>query len=916
MPPLSVPAAPLIGRTIDGRFKILELLGEGGMGQVYLAEQTSIGRKVALKVLSPLFGDEDRIKDRFRNEAALASRLNHPNTVIIYDFGLTEDGLMFIAMEFIEGKSLRDELDLLGAMDWRRVVGIVRQICGSLQDAHEKAIIHRDLKPENIMLLTRSDATDVVKVLDFGVAKILSDTDRHTKRGLTAPNEIFGTPEYMSPEQARGDEMSPSTDIYSLGIILYRMLSGELPFDGNTPIAILAKHLADTPPKLETADVSPVIPVSLCETVTACLAKVPEARPSSMKDLAAALDAIVSAEDGRMKAGPDVSAAGIAQPRHVDAALKADPRRASDDGSDGDAVGTPVRGTAMLAGGQVDSSFGINVSVGEVSAPDRLPEELPEVDTRSPKEQTLDKLMARIRSKKEFPAVSRHISELNTKVSNDDTSASQLSNVILKDTSLTAKLIRLANSPYYGGGRGQITMVSRAVVLMGFDAVREAALGLLLFDHLQSTNPTQAAELRETAVGSLMGAIIAKEQAKQLGGVNKEEAFVCAMFHNLGKHAAIFYLPDEMGAVRAKMENGTSEDDAFLEVFGVSMDELGQALARQWDFPEQILSTMRKVPDGPLKRAKGKGERLHFLSSFSSELVKAAAITDPSLRKLAFTELAGKYGTSLKLDVDGITTLMDDSLEKIEDYARQMNLRPSESELLKKMLVGAGKHPALVSEAPVDVARLKTTDSGKLTRPSDMAEEEYHAVIAEIAAEELAAKERVFEEGLAEVSASIRGRFDLNGVMLMVLETMYRGLGLNRVIFCLNDVRTKTLRGRFGFGENVEELIPIFHFPAMGRSDVFTHAMSTGEDAIVVNRSDRPLPLKIPLWYKNLIDAPQFLLFPIRVQQFPAALFYGDLKDSDLEIRPVLMTQMRELRDHAVRAMETANTPRGGRGRK
>lgn len=899
MPPpkLAPPADPLIGRTIDGRFKIEKLLGEGGMGRVYLAEQTSIGRPVALKLLSPGLGSDERLNDRFRNEASLASRLNHPSTVIIYDFGVTSDGLLFIAMELLEGKSLKDELDLCPQMEWRRTAAIAKQICGSLQDAHDKAIIHRDLKPENIMILQRNLEKDLVKVLDFGVAKILVDNDWKAKRGITAPNEIFGTPEYMSPEQARGDDMSPSTDIYSLGVILFRMLSGRLPFDAPTPIAVLAKHLGEAPPALGACMGKKTLPASFEALVMECLSKQTAGRPKSMDEMRVRLDALLSAGETPL---PTILPVNDVLPTEVSVG----------GGNKADDV-VRILASPPLTPDTSDEK----VESGSQAASEQefrrftLIEPNPQ---KSAREQTLEKLLSRIKSRRDFPAISRNISELNSKVGMVKTSASQLANVILKDTSLTTRLIKLANSPFYGNTRGRITMVSRAVVLMGFEAVREAALGLLLFDHLQSADPTRASELQDAGIFALMSGIIAKENAWRMNGINKEEAFICAMFHNLGRQGAIFYLPDEMNEIRALVESGKSEDKAVQEIIGVTFDDLGQELAKQWDFPDQIRNTMVKLSGGQLEKPKNKEEKLRHMAGFATEMTRLASLGDPVNRKAAFAAFMTRFDESIKISEEEISDVVTDSLAKMEDYAKHMNLRPAESKLVKEIHRTMGTIRDVKEEAPASKSQM--SHSGRILRAPDMTDDEYAALIREAVAEETARKEQILKDGIEEVTASMKGRFDLNTVMLAVLESMYRALGFHRVFFCLYDVRTKTLRARFGFGKEIDELLPDFHFSPKGGRDVFVTAMSSGEDIAVMNTSDKKYFGQIPAWYKSLVDSPMFCLYPIRIQQFPAAIFYGDMEVADTIIEPVLLEQMSLLREKAAQAIAAIDKDRSRRG--
>ncbi|MDJ0764423.1 MAG: protein kinase [Myxococcota bacterium] len=275
-------ADPLIGSFVGDRFLVHEKLGEGGMGVVYRAEQTAIKRPVALKVLHATLTQDESLHARFHNEAAASSRLTHPNTVTIYDFGRTDSGSLYIAMEFIEGKSLDDEIQEKGPLAWRRASQIAGQICDSLSDAHSHNIVHRDLKPENVMLCKRGGKSDFVKVLDFGIAKMLEDDGTDQRQALTKTGMVFGTPQYMSPEQIRGEKVDHRSDIYSLGVILYQVLTGQLPFTADTPMGVLSKHLVDTPPKFRDTDQTLVIPDAVEAVVMAALAKKPEDRPQTM----------------------------------------------------------------------------------------------------------------------------------------------------------------------------------------------------------------------------------------------------------------------------------------------------------------------------------------------------------------------------------------------------------------------------------------------------------------------------------------------------------------------------------------------------------------------------------------------------------------------------------------------------------
>jgi serine/threonine-protein kinase len=286
---------PLIGRLINGRFKIVSVIARGGMGKVYKAEQAPLGRLCALKVLSPKYeGDRDpEFHKRFFLEASTAAKLSHSNTVTIFDYGQDGDDLYYIAMEYIEGRTLHRALREEGPLDEGRTAHIAGQICRSLREAHGHGVVHRDLKPGNILLSDRADERDLVKVLDFGLVKdVTGEAEDLTQAGL-----FMGSPKYMAPEQILGGEITARTDIYSLGVMMYEMLTGKVPFDRGASVGTLMAHVNDPLPPLR--GVNPKLQASptMENIVYRCLEKEPSKRFNSMKDLLNALKRVGN-EDG------------------------------------------------------------------------------------------------------------------------------------------------------------------------------------------------------------------------------------------------------------------------------------------------------------------------------------------------------------------------------------------------------------------------------------------------------------------------------------------------------------------------------------------------------------------------------------------------------------------------------------------
>src|SRR5882762_2323373 len=275
---MPIPLDPLLGRTLDDKYLLEAKLGVGGMGTVYRAKHLLIDRPVAVKVLNPRFVEDEAAKARFRREAKAAGRLRHTNAVGVTDFGQTTDGYVYIVMELLEGKTLRDLLSKEAPLDVARAVSIMLQVSSAVAAAHDAGIIHRDLKPANIFIVQRSDIPSVVKVLDFGIAKLAADSlDDDDRLTLTQVGAMIGTPRYMSPEQCNGSALTPAADVYSLGVILYEMLTGTVPFSGLTPLAIAMRHSTESPRR--PSEFISSIPPALEEVVLHALEKRPQDRP-------------------------------------------------------------------------------------------------------------------------------------------------------------------------------------------------------------------------------------------------------------------------------------------------------------------------------------------------------------------------------------------------------------------------------------------------------------------------------------------------------------------------------------------------------------------------------------------------------------------------------------------------------------
>ena len=280
----------MIGQLIGGRYRVTGVLGEGGMGIVYVGEQQmgSTVRKVAIKTLHAHLSKDPSVLARFHRECGTVAQLEHPNTIKFYDFGSTPDGTLYIAMEFVAGRSLADVIQH-GPLTPERVIKIMRQVCGALDEAHLQGIIHRDLKPENLVLTDRAGETDFVKVLDFGIAARTESADAQKEQKLTQQGMVLGTPPYMSPEQFTGKALDSRSDIYSLGVMAYEMLAGRLPFDADTPWQWATQHMSVQPIPFEVSAPAKNIPEAMRKAILRALSKHKEDRQPSAREFFAEL---------------------------------------------------------------------------------------------------------------------------------------------------------------------------------------------------------------------------------------------------------------------------------------------------------------------------------------------------------------------------------------------------------------------------------------------------------------------------------------------------------------------------------------------------------------------------------------------------------------------------------------------------
>lgn len=515
--------------------------------------------------------------------------------------------------------------------------------------------------------------------------------------------------------------------------------------------------------------------------------------------------------------------------------------------------------------------------------------------TGAGRQSTLEFLLRRMRHKSDFPALSESVSAIN-KIANSETeSIDKLSNTILKDFALTNKLLRLVNSAYFRpAGGGSISTVSRAVIVLGFEAVRNIAITVLLFEHLQ--NKGNANQLKEDFLRANLAGVLAKDIGATARMRDLEQSFICALFHSLGRLLSQFYFPEESDEIRRVMaQKNCSEESAALQVLGISLEDMGMAVARQWGFPPLIVSSMRKLPAGPVKKPAQQEDRLRVLSGFSNELCDSIAQSTPEIRDRELKKAMTRFAEAIDLNPKDVFQTVQRAVEEVADFARVIHLNLQQTSFGKQMRLFAKK-------GGTEVGDTNDTDfaDGTVLGESDP----LGAVEGEAGLQILDAQ-AILTAGIQDISNTLIDGFQLNDVLRIILETMYRAMGFKRIVLCIRDVKAGAMQGRFGFGPDANELARAFRFPLSFTPDIFHAATSKGVDLLISDINDPKIAGRIPDWYRKAVPAHSFVLFPLNIKGSPVALIYADRDEpGGISIPEKELQLLRTLRNQAVLAIK------------
>ena len=509
---------------------------------------------------------------------------------------------------------------------------------------------------------------------------------------------------------------------------------------------------------------------------------------------------------------------------------------------------------------------------------------------------TLRFLLRRMRSKSDFPALSGIIHEINKIVSSESEGSSKLAQAILQDFSLTNKLLKLVNTVSYSQFGGQINTISKAVSILGFESVRNIAMSLILMDFLQ--NKSQAQDLKDDVISSFFSGIVAVQLSEGASAQVVEETMICAMFMNLGRMIAKFYFFEESEEITRMMEDkGVDEDHAAMKVLGVSYNELGIGIAKTWNFPDRLIAGMQKIKGGKVTMPAGDIGRMSVTVNMANELCSIATVKDPKGKKEALHNIRERYAGVVDGSEERLSSSLEKGLQDLSLRSQVLGLDTTKSVSLKNLRTWldhtvdhkqAGKSKSAALDGPISV---------------DLSIDAQTLVNTEI--ELKVDPEATLSNGIQDVTNTLVGEFKLNDVLQMVLETIYRGLGFKHVIIFSRDVKQGMMLARFGFGENVSAMLPLFRFPLAFEADVFHLALQKELDIVIEDVGAPNIASKIPVWHTKAVDARYFLLLPVVVNKIAVGLIYADMQDAKtLQITPKQLSMLRTLRNQAVLAIK------------
>ncbi|MES9991235.1 MAG: HDOD domain-containing protein [Candidatus Thiodiazotropha sp.] len=515
---------------------------------------------------------------------------------------------------------------------------------------------------------------------------------------------------------------------------------------------------------------------------------------------------------------------------------------------------------------------------------------------------TVEFLLRRMKRKSDFPALSQSVRSINAMADASNKDVNQMAGVIVKDFALTNKILKVVNSAYYGRFSGRIGTVSRAVVVLGTQSIRSLAASLIFFEHIE--NKQQAGYLRDLVSSAMFRATLAHKVAGEIDQHEAEAYFLTGLLNDLGKLLVAFYLPEESQEIERLIEVEHREPiTAQHSVLGVSYEKIGIEIAAQWNFPKTLVDSMKhwQGDHKPVNRI----ERRRLVSAFANEAM--TVMVESGLDdKSAMEALSKKYAKGLDISNKQFNRLATQSIEEFQEVAKAISGDISD-QFIEKL---TSKSDELQSQKGVERGRSKEMDKDGLaetqildeegTKPLESAPDEAGAVATPEDAEAL------LMDGLQEVTGMLVGNHSVSEIFNVVLETMYRAIGFQRVILALLDRKRGEMVGRLGFGNSADEFVQLFHFPTAYSVDVFHGALKNAVDVYIADTTEGKIQADIPDWYKKISSAGSFLLFPLVVNSRAVGLIYADhANPSGVEIDKKRLNLLKSLRNQIVLAVKS-----------
>jgi len=533
-----------------------------------------------------------------------------------------------------------------------------------------------------------------------------------------------------------------------------------------------------------------------------------------------------------------------------------------------------------------DGARSFHAALAEWLAPQDAPD-----PTAAAGQGTLEFLLRRMRTKRDFPALSDSIVRIQRVATSETESLSSLSTEILKDVALTNKLLRMVNTVHFAhAGGGTISTVSRAVALVGFAGIRNMALSVVLLEHMHDKQ--HQAQIKNEFLRALMAGTLAAELTPVAR--EAEETFIGSMFQNLGRLLTEYYFPEEAQEIRQMAPDGqaAAREKASMKVLGMTPQDLGVGIARSWGLPDNLQRMMTPPEGAPPARPVAAGvERQRWLGRVASECTDLMLANEGATPPAKLERLADDYAQALDIPAKELQAAAQAARTRLSALAQALGISVSRDAPASRLL----EEPSSPTADTLSPHQLAATNFVGLDEPAPAGSNDPAPKVA--LAEVLAA-------GVQDITNCMVGdNVRINEVLRMVLETMFRGLGFQRVIFALRDPRTESLTGRFGLGDGVDGILPNFRVPLAGGSDLFTAICGKGMDILIADSGAPNVTQRLPTWYRSHVDAPTFLLLPLAMKGKTFALIYADkARANAIEVDEKELSLLRTLRNQAVMA--------------